>query len=305
MKLLSRSLWKTTMSVSVAIIVLSNVSDARAFSYTMQTGLPKNISGRVFTTKENAFKNGDEVKIVFRVQNTGVSAATLTASISLSTGENELINRAELTEIIGTPNEIYVAGLNESGHRPTYFKWKSLVLPPRSSKDSAIAARLFYNTLGKNSSGVFGQVSINMYPQEGYANIQFELPVAEGQTSTPPTNRKAIDYLFYTAYKRYPSDKERAVWEKKYHEYDQIGPYNHEAYLVKEMMDAAKLQKTSVSKPVSLASISDLNSLFRSVYGRNPTTSERNYWTKRLLDKPDRGAFLGAMGYQKAQKIKH
>jgi hypothetical protein len=65
-------------------------------------------------------------------------------------------------------------------------------------------------------------------------------------------------------------------------------------------------QKTTV-KPAakSLASISDLNSLFRSVYGRNPTLSEWRYWATRLLDKSDRTALVGAMGYHKANRIQH
>lgn len=62
---------------------------------------------------------------------------------------------------------------------------------------------------------------------------------------------------------------------------------------------------TQSTSKASLASISDLNALFRSVYGRNPTGSEWNYWATRLLDKPDRVALKGAMGYHKARGIRH
>jgi hypothetical protein len=68
----------------------------------------------------------------------------------------------------------------------------------------------------------------------------------------------------------------------------------------------ASVTKTA-AKPAagSLASISDLNSLFRSVYGRNPTASEWKYWATRLLDKSDRTALVGAMAYHRANKILH
>lgn len=58
-------------------------------------------------------------------------------------------------------------------------------------------------------------------------------------------------------------------------------------------------QKTATSS--GLASISDLNSMFRSVHGRNPTMSEWRYWADRLLDKSDREALKGAMQYHKAR----
>lgn len=52
-------------------------------------------------------------------------------------------------------------------------------------------------------------------------------------------------------------------------------------------------------------SVADVSSLFQSVYGRVPTTSELNYWKGRRSDKGTSTALSGAMGYHKVQGITH
>ena len=55
----------------------------------------------------------------------------------------------------------------------------------------------------------------------------------------------------------------------------------------------------------STLSSSDITSLFQSVYGRTPTSSELTYWLGRRSDKPARSSLLGAMMYHKALSIPH
>lgn len=61
---------------------------------------------------------------------------------------------------------------------------------------------------------------------------------------------------------------------------------------------AATTNKSSTSSS-STWSTSQLNSLFRSVFGVNPTVSEWKYWFSRKADKPQKAAFVGAMLYHK------
>lgn len=61
---------------------------------------------------------------------------------------------------------------------------------------------------------------------------------------------------------------------------------------------------TPVSKTKAISS-ADLTSIFKSVYGRNLAASEKKYWAKRWLDKPDRTALKGAMAYHKQKGIRH
>lgn len=59
------------------------------------------------------------------------------------------------------------------------------------------------------------------------------------------------------------------------------------------------------SAATSRLTSTDVKSMFSSVYGRTPTSSELTYWLGRRSDKPGRAALLGAMGYHQANKISH
>ncbi len=50
---------------------------------------------------------------------------------------------------------------------------------------------------------------------------------------------------------------------------------------------------------------SQINSLFLSVYNRNPSISENSYWLSRINDKPSVAAMLGAMKFHLATRISH
>jgi hypothetical protein len=60
---------------------------------------------------------------------------------------------------------------------------------------------------------------------------------------------------------------------------------------------------------VAGASTADLvpliNSIFRSVYDRNPTVSENQYWLTRIVDKITEAALAGAMQYHLLNGILH
>lgn len=55
----------------------------------------------------------------------------------------------------------------------------------------------------------------------------------------------------------------------------------------------------------SLLSSNDIKSMFHSVYGRTPTSSELAYWLGRRTDKPQRTPLLGAMAYHRSLNIQH
>lgn len=48
-----------------------------------------------------------------------------------------------------------------------------------------------------------------------------------------------------------------------------------------------------------------INALFRSVYGRNPSVSENQYWLTRIADKSTETAMVGAMAYHKVNGLSH
>ncbi|MFH1353693.1 MAG: hypothetical protein ABIH36_00200 [bacterium] len=51
--------------------------------------------------------------------------------------------------------------------------------------------------------------------------------------------------------------------------------------------------------------VGQINSLFRSVYERNPSISENKYWLTRIADKPTEEMMLGAMIFHKLNNISH
>jgi hypothetical protein len=64
--------------------------------------------------------------------------------------------------------------------------------------------------------------------------------------------------------------------------------------------------KKSVTAAASSAlSAADVNAIFNSVYGRQPTASEAKYWQGRRADKPAKNALLGAIAFAQAHNIKH
>ncbi len=65
------------------------------------------------------------------------------------------------------------------------------------------------------------------------------------------------------------------------------------------------VKSVTTTTSTSTLSSADISSMFQSVYGRMPTTSELKYWLGRRSDKPGRTALLGAMGYHKANNIAH
>lgn len=66
--------------------------------------------------------------------------------------------------------------------------------------------------------------------------------------------------------------------------------------------------ETSVSKVSGVNTLSlapKINSLFRSIYGRNPSPSENTYWISRIADKPTEKAMKDAMEFHKVTGINH
>lgn len=63
--------------------------------------------------------------------------------------------------------------------------------------------------------------------------------------------------------------------------------------------------RKETKKVTSTLSSTDISTLFQSVYGRSPATSELQYWLGRRTDKPERTSLLGAMAYHKERNISH
>jgi len=116
--------------------------------------------------------------------------------------------------------------------------------------------------------------------------------------------------FFFKAFHLQPKDKKTTTFTATVHKNAKVGDRLRMAAAIQEgefrnteliQTDAAFVTVTDKqTSGGSLASISDLNSLFRSVYGKNPTAAEWNYWASRLLDKSDREALKGAMAFHKA-----
>lgn len=215
----------TTQSAAAAAVSTTNKT-------TIGDGLPSGLSFSVNATQSSPIPRGSDVRLVVRVRNT--------SSSNIGGVYITLARHFHLVQLKASKPSV----TNESGS--DFFSWRNQAIPANSHKDYSITFQVDPNT---SFSSLNNSVTVTesrggfAHGQMHTVNVAVTSASSASQSSTP---------------------------------------------------------KSTTTKSGSLASISDLNSLFRQVYGRTPTVAEWHYWADRLLDKSDRTALLGAMYYHKA-----
>lgn len=115
-------------------------------------------------------------------------------------------------------------------------------------------------------------------------------------------HERQVPLIFARVFGRTPTAKELTYWRSRLKKTKRLET-------IQGAMEVHKLSGTTSPGTVlgitSLVAVREINSLFRSVYGRTPTFSEWHYWAGRLSDKPGRAEYMGAIGYHHARTIVH
>lgn len=115
----------------------------------------------------------------------------------------------------------------------------------------------------------------------------------------------AVERIFGDVFGRHITPAESAYWKKRVRCDKATEEKLYGAMEWHKLHGSTGVVAKSLSNANEKVSISELNSVFRSVYGRNPSVSEWHYWAGRLSDKPQRNALWGAMMYHKLHNIGH
>lgn len=117
---------------------------------------------------------------------------------------------------------------------------------------------------------------------------------------------------FKKTYQRPPTFKESKYWKNRARTDKQTldALQNTMSYWYSRqqaLLAATRNRLVPVGGRVSGATylIPRINTIFRSVYGHNPTPSENRYWLSRISSKPTEQAMRGAMAFHKANNISH
>lgn len=294
--------------ISLALSVLSS-QEADALSYTLWENLPAQVSVLFETDPNEPIKPGGEFSFFITVRNESAKPVS-DMDVELLTN---LAPPLELRKVTPHPHL-----LNDHEEELKYFdvSWENQTIPARSSKKYQVKYRLdpnFRTLQPKDTSQALRNretisLSVRSPQNTGIVWLNTILPIATAVGSQAPRNGSIVDNIYYAAQQRYPTKAEQTKWKKVYNSLDKNpGPClgtqscNKGSFFLKLINDDAKKKPASETKSKSLASISDLNSLFRTVHGRTPTAAEWHYWAGRLLDKSDRAALTGAMSYHKVR----
>lgn len=113
-----------------------------------------------------------------------------------------------------------------------------------------------------------------------------------------------VENIFRETFEREISERESAYWKNRFRaEKDSV-------FKLRRVMAWHKAHGSFGPVPsarsVRADLIASINSLFRAVYnGRNPTSSESQYWISRVTDKSTTTVLQGAMGYHKQLGVQH
>jgi hypothetical protein len=294
----------------VTLFSLPRLGHAQEISYTISAGSPSPISAELRVFPAGLHKPGDEVTFRIRVRNAKSVPAT---KIYVSAGSIYMPN-VELRDVRPQPH-----GLNWkiAGDTNYNVKWENYTIPANGTTEFVVTYRLdpsFVTASPKDVTAAFASREVGSAHVTDWRNNKFIsfpdfiLPISSTRGDPRPLNTSVIDNVFYSAFKRFPTASEHSFWTRKFHSYPEwTGPCtgtqscDRTSFLLKNMRVASNASASAGG----LASIRDLNALFRSVYGRTPTVSEWRYWATRLLDKPNRTVLVGAMAYHKAHNIRH
>lgn len=111
---------------------------------------------------------------------------------------------------------------------------------------------------------------------------------------------REIPLVFARVFGRTPTAKELTHWRSRLKKTKRLET-------IQGAMEVHQKQGTTMPGVVlgaqSPVNIIAINSLFRSAFGRTPTSREWHYWAGRLADKADYPAYFGAMEYHHAHNI--
>lgn len=130
-------------------------------------------------------------------------------------------------------------------------------------------------------------------------------PSASGAPKDPPppvrevsNSFTATQNIFFEVFGRWPTRTESAYWDSRRSD----KPTDPAIRGAMQYYLARHPENKEGNKAVSP---SEIDTLFFSVWGRNPTSSERQYWTSRIADKPFKVDLVGAMQFHQAQGYQH
>lgn len=136
------------------------------------------------------------------------------------------------------------------------------------------------------------------YPCDGSTSID-HIPLAKIHVPL------LVESIFKEVFERKLTDTESAYWKKRFRA-EKGSVYKIRRTMIWHKGNGSFGPKVNVPSVSSRAKLKDINAIFRSVYdGRNPSSSESQYWISRLKDKPDEAALRDAMMWHKANNIQH
>lgn len=116
-------------------------------------------------------------------------------------------------------------------------------------------------------------------------------------------HERQIPLIFARVFGRTPKEKELTYWRSFLRNTKRLDAIQGKMEVSK--LAGKTMPGTVLGARTDSVAVPEINSLFRSVYNRNPSTTEWHYWAERIQDKPDRAAYLGALGYHYARGIQH
>ena len=283
------------------ILSLTYSQPAHAFSYNLKEYLPPELTVQFKSDPNRPIRRGDDVSFIVTINNSG-SAPFQGAKIRLNTFFAPPLGLRAVS-----PHPHFLNDFDDKGTPQNYdVVWENQTIPALGSKKFVVKYRLHPGSAEpdqKTSEKMYLQVSPTVGDRVFFHG--YDLPISTALGNRAPYNSSIADNIFYSATGRFPNQAEHTKWTKilnglAKHPGTCIGTQscNKGSFLLKKIQnDTTETVKANASN--RLASISDLNSLFRAVHGRAPTFVEWKYWANRLLDKPDRGALTGAMYYHK------
>lgn len=126
------------------------------------------------------------------------------------------------------------------------------------------------------------------YPCDGSTSIT---QITTSATQVPVV----VEKTFTDTFGRAPSALESDYWKKRYR------AEKNSVYKLRRVMVWHKT-KGSFGPAAPATIVADF---FRSVYGRNPTISENQYWVTRIKDKPTEPKMKDTMLFHKLNNIQH
>ncbi len=134
------------------------------------------------------------------------------------------------------------------------------------------------------------------YPCDGSTSAE---KISIKQISVPLVIEKA----FLDTFGRKPTDFESAYWKNRFRN-DKDGLYKIRRTMKWYESVGSFGPKVSVSVAKARL-VKNMNSIFASVYGRQPSESENKYWLTRLIDKTTEETLVNTMQYHRVNNLVH